>query len=49
MAAWPAPGGVDIVLDSVGGRVLARSLDLLAPSGRAVVYGAAGGGQPTSR
>ncbi|OUC98441.1 quinone oxidoreductase family protein [Streptosporangium minutum] len=38
-----APGGVDVVLDSVGGRVLARSLDLLAPLGRAVVYGAAGG------
>ncbi|MEV4187678.1 zinc-binding dehydrogenase, partial [Streptosporangium canum] len=46
---WPervrevAPGGVDVVLDSVGGHVLMRSLDLLAPLGRAVVYGAAGG------
>ncbi|MFD8562218.1 quinone oxidoreductase family protein [Streptosporangium canum] len=46
---WPervrevASGGVDVVLDSVGGRVLARSLDLLAPLGRAVVYGVAGG------
>ncbi|MFE9425712.1 zinc-binding alcohol dehydrogenase family protein [Kitasatospora sp. NPDC006697] len=46
---WPervraaAPGGVDLVLDSVGGEVLERSLDLLAPLGRAVVYGAATG------
>ncbi|GAA4591180.1 zinc-binding dehydrogenase [Planotetraspora phitsanulokensis] len=46
---WPeqvrelAPRGIDVVLDSVGGRVLLRSLDLLAPFGRAVVYGAAGG------
>ncbi|TWF96880.1 quinone oxidoreductase family protein [Kitasatospora viridis] len=44
---WPeqvreaAPGGVDLVLDSVGGEVLLRSLDLLAPLGRLVVYGAA--------
>jgi NADPH:quinone reductase len=49
---WPervrevAPRGVDVVLDSVGGRILLRSLDLLAPFGRAVVYGAAGG-EPT--
>ena len=46
---WPdrvraaAPGGVDVVLDAVGGRVLRNSLDLLAPFGRAVVYGAATG------
>ncbi|MEU0479101.1 zinc-binding dehydrogenase [Streptosporangium sp. NPDC006013] len=46
---WPervreaAPGGVDVVLDSVGGRILLRSLDLLTPFGRAVVYGAASG------
>jgi NADPH:quinone reductase len=46
---WPAqvraaaPGGVDLVLDSVGGPVLQRSLDLLAPFGRVVVYGAASG------
>ncbi|MCZ0994739.1 zinc-binding dehydrogenase [Streptomyces noursei] len=45
---WPervrevAPGGVDLVLDSVGGEILRRSLDLLAPFGRVVVYGAAG-------
>jgi NADPH:quinone reductase len=37
-----APAGVDVVLDSVGGRILTRSLDLLAPLGRAVVYGSAG-------
>ncbi|MCC5575856.1 zinc-binding dehydrogenase [Microtetraspora sp. AC03309] len=48
-ADWPervreiAPGGVDVVLDSVGGDVLRSSLDLLAPFGRAVVYGAASG------
>ncbi|QMU68303.1 zinc-binding dehydrogenase [Streptacidiphilus sp. P02-A3a] len=38
-----APGGVDVVLDSVGGEVLRRSIALLAPHGRAVVYGVAGG------
>ncbi len=38
-----APGGVDVVLDSVGGEVLLRSIGLLAPHGRAVVYGVAGG------
>ncbi|MYR62457.1 zinc-binding dehydrogenase [Streptomyces sp. SID625] len=47
---WPdqvrkaAPDGVDVVLDSVGGTVLRRSLDLLAPLGRAVMYGVAGSG-----
>ncbi|MEU8608653.1 zinc-binding dehydrogenase [Actinoplanes sp. NPDC048791] len=46
---WPdrvraaAPGGVDVVLDAVGGPVLQSSLDLLAPFGRTVVYGAATG------
>jgi NADPH2:quinone reductase len=46
---WPdhvraaAPDGVDIVLDSVGGQTTHRSLDLLAPFGRAVVYGVADG------
>jgi NADPH:quinone reductase-like Zn-dependent oxidoreductase len=46
---WPgqvreaAPGGVDLVLDAVGGAVLSSSIDLLAPLGRAVVYGAASG------
>lgn len=48
---WPdqvravAPDGVDVVLDAVGGPVLQSSLDLLAPFGRAVVYGAANGEQ----
>ncbi len=47
--AWPdrvraaAPDGVDIVLDSVGGPTLLASLDLLAPYGRLVAYGAADG------
>ncbi|MFJ6463428.1 zinc-binding alcohol dehydrogenase family protein [Streptomyces sp. NPDC091387] len=46
---WPeqvrsaAPGGVDVVLDSVGGEILRRSFDVLNPLGRAVIYGAAGG------
>jgi NADPH:quinone reductase len=46
---WPdqvratAPDGVDLVLDSVSGQVLHHSLDLLAPFGRVVVYGVAGG------
>ncbi len=47
---WPervraaVPAGVDVVLDAVGGEVLRQSLGLLAPFGRAVVYGAASGG-----
>jgi len=46
---WPeqvraaAPGGVDLALDAVGGTVLTSSIDLLAPLGRAVIYGAASG------
>jgi NADPH2:quinone reductase len=38
-----AGGGrkVDVVLDAVGGRVLAAALDTLAPLGRLVTYGAA--------
>jgi NADPH:quinone reductase len=46
---WPdqvraaVPAGVDVVLDGVGGETLVRSLDVLAPGGRAVAYGAAGG------
>jgi NADPH:quinone reductase-like Zn-dependent oxidoreductase len=45
--AWPdrvrvaAPDGVDIVLDSVSGPTMLASLDLLAPYGRLVAYGAA--------
>lgn len=47
---WPdrvreaLPGGVDVVADAVGGDVLLRSLDLLAPLGRLAAYGAASGG-----
>ena len=50
---WPdqvraaAPGGVDVALDAVGGPTLTRSVDLLAPMGRAVTYGAAGGEMAT--
>ncbi|MFD7106595.1 quinone oxidoreductase family protein [Streptomyces celluloflavus] len=46
---WPeqvraaVPGGVDVVLDAVGGEILRRSLDVLAPYGRLVAYGAASG------
>ncbi|WP_214412616.1 quinone oxidoreductase family protein [Sphaerisporangium fuscum] len=46
---WPdqvreaAPEGVDVVVDSVGGPTLLRAFGLLAPFGRVVVYGAAGG------
>lgn len=49
LADWPdrvraaAPGGADVVLDAVGGPVLQSSLDLLAPFGRTVVYGATTG------
>jgi len=35
--------GVDVMLDSVGGNVLAAGLRLLAPHGRHVLYGFAGG------
>ncbi len=43
---WPArvrelaPDGVDTVLDSVGGTVFDQGLDLLAPLGRMITYGA---------
>ncbi|MEU9117456.1 zinc-binding dehydrogenase [Streptomyces sp. NPDC048483] len=46
---WPdqvraaAPQGVDVVIEAVGGEILRRSLDVLAPFGRLVTYGAAGG------
>jgi len=46
---WPeqvraaAPDGVDLVLDSVAGPMLERNVDLLAPLGRVVIYGAADG------
>ncbi|NJP97749.1 zinc-binding dehydrogenase [Nonomuraea sp. FMUSA5-5] len=35
--------GVDVVLDSVGGDISTRSLECLAPFGRIVTFGAAGG------
>ena len=38
-----APGGLDVILDAVGGETLHRGIGLLAPFGRAVVYGAAAG------
>ncbi|RIV32705.1 NADPH:quinone oxidoreductase family protein [Micromonospora radicis] len=38
--------GVDVVIDPVGGDVLARSLDCLAFEGRLVTVGAAGGAPP---
>ncbi|MEU3711071.1 quinone oxidoreductase family protein [Streptomyces catenulae] len=46
---WPdqvraaAPAGVDVVLDATGGEILRRSLEVLAPYGRLVAYGAASG------
>jgi NADPH2:quinone reductase len=49
---WPdqvraaAPGGVDVVLDTIGGQVTGPSMDLLAPFGRLVFYGAASGELP---
>jgi NADPH2:quinone reductase len=46
---WPAqlPDGVDVVLDSIGGKVFDQGLDLLAPLGRMVTYGAIGGELPS--
>ncbi|MFB9909560.1 quinone oxidoreductase family protein [Allokutzneria oryzae] len=41
-----APNGVDVVLDSIGGAMTQQSIDLLAPFGRTVVYGAASGEIP---
>ena len=38
-----APDGIDVVLDAVGGDVLHQSVLLLAPFGRAVVFGASAG------
>ncbi|GAA0631433.1 zinc-binding dehydrogenase [Kutzneria viridogrisea] len=44
-----APGGVDVIADSIGGAVTATNMDLLAPLGRTVLYGAIAGdfGTPT--
>jgi NADPH2:quinone reductase len=47
--SWPdhvreiAPGGVEIVLDAVGGKVFDQGMELLAPLGRMVTYGAISG------
>ncbi|GJF27333.1 NADPH:quinone reductase [Kitasatospora sp. NE20-6] len=38
-----AHGGVDVVLDGVGGPIARHAFDLLAPGGRMVSYGLAGG------
>lgn len=46
---WPdqvraaAPGGVQLALEAVGGSVLQQAIELLAPLGRAVVFGASAG------
>jgi NADPH:quinone reductase len=46
---WPdqvraaAPGGVQLALEAVGGDVLQQAIGLLAPLGRAVVFGASAG------
>lgn len=51
-ADWPdqvraaAPGGVDLILDSVGSETTALGIDLLAPHGRLVSYGVAAGDAP---
>lgn len=41
-----APDGVDVVLDAVGGEVFDQGLELLAPLGRMVTYGAVSGKLP---
>jgi NADPH:quinone reductase-like Zn-dependent oxidoreductase len=38
-----APGGVDVVLEAVGGQMLHQSIELLAPLGRVVIFGASAG------
>ncbi|MFB9832490.1 quinone oxidoreductase family protein [Actinoallomurus acaciae] len=48
-ATWPAEardsvGEVDVILDSVGGETTHRGIGLLAPFGRLVSFGSAGGG-----
>ena len=41
------PAGVDLALDSAGGRISADTLEVLDPFGRLVVYGAASGALPS--
>jgi NADPH:quinone reductase-like Zn-dependent oxidoreductase len=38
-----APGGVDVALEAVGGDMLHKSIQLLAPFGRVVAFGASAG------
>jgi NADPH:quinone reductase-like Zn-dependent oxidoreductase len=38
-----APAGADVILEALGGNTLLQCVDLLAPFGRVVGYGAAGG------
>ncbi|MFC4942236.1 quinone oxidoreductase family protein [Pseudonocardia sp. GCM10023141] len=47
LVAAAAPDGVDVVLDAIGGRVFDQGVELLAPEGRIVAYGAIGGTLPT--
>jgi NADPH2:quinone reductase len=42
-----APGGVEVVLDAVGGKVFDQGVELLAPLGRMVTYGAITGELPS--
>ena len=43
----PDMDGVDVILDAIGGEVFDRGLELLAPLGRMITYGAIGGTLPT--
>jgi NADPH:quinone reductase len=42
-ARLAAPGGVNVIIEAVGGQLLHEAIGLLAPFGRAVVYGASAG------
>jgi NADPH:quinone reductase-like Zn-dependent oxidoreductase len=44
---WTDGAGVDVVIDNIGGEVLARSIDAAKPSGVIVAYGFTGGTQVT--
>ncbi|WP_227983521.1 quinone oxidoreductase family protein [Nocardia spumae] len=44
----PWPDGIDIVLDGVGGELVQRGVDILAPHGTVVVFSAGGGAVDTS-
>ncbi|HTK98034.1 MAG TPA: zinc-binding dehydrogenase [Pseudomonadales bacterium] len=45
--AWAGPGGIDVVIDPVGGTTLATSLDCLKPRGTLVNFGLSGGAEAT--